>query len=113
MEAFDDGDYATAFDQLTKANEASEEPDYEVMNRLAHSYRLSGNTTESDKAFQAIIDAFPGTRKAESAEAYLSWNLNDIGSDEDTSDNGTDDNTGDNSDDNSDDKSDDSTGEEE
>lgn len=88
LEAFDDGDYATAIDQLTKANEASEEADYEVMNRLAHAYRLSGNTTEADKAFQAIIDAFPGTRKAESAEAYLSWNQtegdDDTGS-EDTS----------------------------
>lgn len=75
MEAFDNGDYATAIDQLTKANDASEEPDYEVMNRLAHSYRLSGNVAESDRAFQAIIDTFPGTRKAESAEGYLSWNL--------------------------------------
>lgn len=74
MEAFDNGDYATAIDQLTKANDASEEPDYEVMNRLAHSYRLSGNVAESDRAFQAIIDTFPGTRKAESAEGYLSWN---------------------------------------
>lgn len=75
LDAFDSGDYATAIDQLTKANEASEEPDYEVMNRLAHAYRLSGNTQQADLAFQAIIDAFPDTRKAESAEAYLSWNL--------------------------------------
>lgn len=90
LEAFDDGDYDTAITQLSQANAASEEPDYEVMNRLAHSYRLSGNMTESDKAFQAIIDAFPGTRKAESAEAYLSWNLEDtLANEEDTNEGDT------------------------
>lgn len=97
MEAFDDGDYATAIDQLTKANEASEEPDYEILNRLAHAYRLSGNTAAADQAFQAIIDAFPGTRKAESAQAYQSWNLTegddsseDDGDESSESDNGDD-----------------------
>ena len=43
------------------------------MNRLAHAYRLKGDRDAADKAFQAIIDAFPGTRKAESAESYIGW----------------------------------------
>ena len=93
LEAFDDGDYDTAIDQLTKAHEASTEPDYEVMNRLAHAYRLKGDRTAADTAFQAIIDAFPGTRKAESAEYYIGWTPErdqEDSSDEDSSDNNDD-----------------------
>ena len=74
LEAFDHEDYALAISQLTQAYEASEEPDYEVMNRLAHAYRLSGNQAKADEMFQAIIDAFPGTEKADRAADYLSWN---------------------------------------
>lgn len=72
MDAFDNGDYATAITQLTQAKDTASEPDYEVLNYLAHAYRLSGNTAESDKAFQEIIDTYPGTRRATNAEAYLS-----------------------------------------
>lgn len=78
IEAFDNADYATAIDQLTQANAAAPESDYEVMNHLAHAYRLSNNPTEADRVFQAIIDTFPGTEKAERAEAYLSTNLANI-----------------------------------
>lgn len=82
LEAFDNEDYALAISQLTQAYEAAEEPDYEVMNRLAHAYRLSGNQAKADEMFQAIIDAFPGTEKADRAKIYLSWNQDDSGSGE-------------------------------
>lgn len=72
MNAFDNEDYESAIEYLAQAYEASEEPDYEVMNYLAHAYRHSGRTTDSDLVFQAIIDAFPGTDKAERAKRYLS-----------------------------------------
>lgn len=74
INSFDHADYETAITQLLQAKKAATEDDYEVMNYLAHAYRLSGNTEEADKAFQEIIDAFPGTRKATRAEAYLSQN---------------------------------------
>ncbi len=74
IESFDRADYATAITQLLQAKEAATEEDYEVMNYLAHAYRLNGNTAEADKAFQEIIDTFPGTRRATNAEAYLSKN---------------------------------------
>lgn len=75
INSFDHADYATAITQLLQAKQAASENDYEVMNYLAHAYRLSGNTAEADKAFREIIDAFPGTRKATRAEAYLRENL--------------------------------------
>lgn len=74
IDSFDRGDYATAITQLKQAKQAASEYDYEVMNHLAHAYRLAGNTEEADNAFQEIIDVFPGTKKATSAEAYLSRN---------------------------------------
>lgn len=74
INSFDHADYETAITQLKQAKQAATEDDYEVMNYLAHAYRLAGNTVEADKAFQEIIDTFPGTRKATRAEAYLSQN---------------------------------------
>ena len=74
IDSFDRGDYATAITQLKQAKQAASEYDYEVMNHLAHAYRLAGNTEEADNAFQEIIEVFPGTKKAASAEAYLSRN---------------------------------------
>lgn len=73
MDAFDNQDYAAAITSLTQALDIQKE-DYEVMNYLAHSYRLSGDTANSDAAFQAIIDTFQGTKRATNAQAYLSTN---------------------------------------
>lgn len=96
INSFDHEDYATAITQLTQAKQAAPDYDYEVMNYLAHAYRLSGNTEEADKAFQAIIDAFPGTNKATRAQAYLSSNAGNsedtIAAEEDTSSGDTADN---------------------
>lgn len=71
INSFDHADYETAITQLLQAKDASSEHDYEVLNYLAHAYRLAGRTEEANKAFQDIINIFPGTSKAERAEAYL------------------------------------------
>lgn len=71
-EAFDNADYPTAITQLKQAKEAASEPDYEVLNQLAHAYRLSGDATLADQAFLDIIKTYPDTRRAANAEAYLS-----------------------------------------
>jgi Flp pilus assembly protein TadD len=42
------------------------------MNYLAHSYRLNGDTENADKTFLAIVEAFPGSRRATNAVEYLS-----------------------------------------
>lgn len=71
INSFDHADYETAITQLLQAKEAASEHDYEVLNYLAHAYRLAGKTEEANKAFQDIINIFPGTSKAERAEAYI------------------------------------------
>lgn len=72
INAFDSEDYDKAISLLKQACDAASQPDYEVMNCLAHAYRLSGDTAGSDEAFLAIIAAFPGTRRATNAMDYLS-----------------------------------------
>lgn len=72
INAFDYADYDTAITQLTLAMDAATESDYEVMNYLAHAYRLKGDTEGADAAFLAIIEAFPGSRRAVNAVDYLS-----------------------------------------
>lgn len=72
INAFNDGAYDSAINLLKQAKDAAAASDYEVMNYLAHAYRLSGDTENSDQAFLDIIKAFPGTRRATNAEAYLS-----------------------------------------
>lgn len=71
-EAFDNADYDTAIAQLTLAMDAATQSDYEVMNYLAHAYRMKGDTENADAAFLAIIEAFPGSRRASNAVDYLS-----------------------------------------
>lgn len=78
INSFDHADYAAAITQLQQAKKAATEHDYEVMNYLAHAYRLAGNVAEADKVFQEIIQTFPGTSKATRAEAYLSTNQADV-----------------------------------
>lgn len=66
-EAFDNAEYSTAIDRLTKAKEINGK-DYIVLNKLAHSYRESGDTQKAIEVFQEIIDVFPGTERADRAE---------------------------------------------
>ena len=72
INAFDNGDYETAITLLSQAMEAASSSDFEVMNYLAHAYRLTGDTENSDAAFLAIVEAFPGTRRASDALEYMS-----------------------------------------
>jgi Tfp pilus assembly protein PilF/uncharacterized coiled-coil protein SlyX len=69
--AFNAQNYATAITNLELAKKIDAK-DYDVLNYLAHSYRLSGDTASADANFQAIITLFPGTKKAENAKTYLS-----------------------------------------
>lgn len=69
-QAFYSKDYETAITTLTQAVEM-DGTDYEVMNLLAHSYRLSGQYDKSAETFQKIVDTFPGTRRATNAQKYV------------------------------------------
>jgi tetratricopeptide (TPR) repeat protein len=71
LKAFENGDYETAAQKLEEAR-AIDSTDYDVLNYLAHSYRLAGDTENADKIFQLIIDNYPGTAKADNAGKYLS-----------------------------------------
>ena len=62
-DAFENAEYTTAVDRLTKAKEINGE-DYVVLNRLAHAYRQLGQTDNAIAAFQEIINTFPGTDQA-------------------------------------------------
>lgn len=70
IEAFDNEDWTTAVSKLNQAK-AMNGDDYEVLNHLAHACRYSGDNDAARENFQAIIDKFPGTRKATSAQSYL------------------------------------------
>ena len=63
VDAFENAEYTTAVDRLTKAKEINGE-DYVVLNRLAHAYRQLGQTDNAIAAFQEIINTFPGTDQA-------------------------------------------------
>ncbi len=71
--AFDSQDYTTAIAQL-EAAKAIDATDYDILNYLAHSYRLSGDSANADTNFQLIISTFPNTVKATTAKSYLSTN---------------------------------------
>lgn len=71
LDAFGSADYDTAITNLEKAR-AIDGTDYDTLNYLAHAYRLKGDTANADKIFQEIIDAYPGTQRAENAQQYLS-----------------------------------------
>jgi len=68
-DAYDNGDYATAIDQLGKAKEI-DSTDYEVLNYLALAYRGAGDNENAIKVFKEIIEQFEGT-KASSAQYYI------------------------------------------
>lgn len=68
--AFYSQDYTAAIESLTKALEMND-ADYEVLNLLAHSYRLSGDFEKAKEVFQQIVDTFPGTKRASNAQVYV------------------------------------------
>lgn len=70
MEAFDQTDYATAVDQLSKGMEIND-TDYEVLNYLAHAYRESGDTQNAISTFERIIELEPDSDHASSAQSYI------------------------------------------
>lgn len=70
VEAFDNAEYTTAIDRLTKAREINGQ-DYVVLNRLAHAYRETGDTDNAIATFQEIINAFPGTERATRAASQI------------------------------------------
>ena len=69
--AFNSQDYAGAIAALEKAK-AIDPQNYDVLNYLAHAYRLSGDLPSADANFQAIIDNYPGTARSENARIYMS-----------------------------------------
>ncbi len=73
LEAFAGSDYETAVTKLEQAR-GIDSSDYDILNYLAHAYRLKGDSANADKIFQLIIDAYPATERAESAQQYLSTN---------------------------------------
>ncbi len=69
--AFDGKNYdeAVRILELAKVIDAT---DYDILNYLAHSYRMKGDSENADLNFNLIISGFPNTQKAENARQYLS-----------------------------------------
>ncbi|MGN1141128.1 MAG: tetratricopeptide repeat protein [Oliverpabstia sp.] len=63
-------DYPAAIESLAQAMEM-DETNYEVLNLLAHSYRLNQEYDKAVEIFQKIVDTFPGTKRATSAQKYI------------------------------------------
>lgn len=82
QEAFDEEDYATVIDKLTKAKEIKSD-DYTVLNLLAHSYRYTEDAENAIANFQEIVTKFPGTRRATSAQNYIEQLGGDVSGDDD------------------------------
>ena len=66
-QAFYAKDYETAITDLNQALEM-DDSDYEVLNLLAHSYRLDEQYDKAVEIFQKIVDQFPGTKRASTAQ---------------------------------------------
>ena len=77
IEAFNSADYDTAVTRLEAAVGIAPE-DYDVLNYLAHAYRMKGETEKADATFQKIIELFPDTQEAENARGYLSTNADHV-----------------------------------
>lgn len=73
LSAFQSKDYKTAAAKLELARQL-DDSDFDILNYLAHSYRLQGDTANADRVFETIINTFPGTSQAEDAANYLSNN---------------------------------------
>ena len=67
--AFYAKDYTKAIETYTKALEMNDS-DYDVLNFLAHSYRLDEQYDKAVEVFQMIVEKFPGKR-AKSAQKYI------------------------------------------
>ena len=63
VEAFDNAEYTTAIDRLTKAREINAQ-DYVVLNRLAHAYRETGGHGQCDRDFPGDHQCIPLERNA-------------------------------------------------
>ena len=68
---FNSKDYEDAVKKLEAAM-ALDATDYDVMNYLAHAYRMIGDTANADRVLNLIIQTFPDSQKAENAREYLS-----------------------------------------
>ncbi len=71
LEAFGNSDFVTAIQQLEMAR-SLDDSDYDVLNYLAHAYRLNSDSESADKIYQSIIDMYPATQRAEHAQQFLS-----------------------------------------
>lgn len=70
MNAYDDGNYQEAITDLEQAL-AIESEDYTTLDYLALAYRANGDTDKAIETFQKIIDLFPDTRRASTAQDYI------------------------------------------
>jgi len=70
MNAFDYENWDEAIENLEKALELDAE-NYTVLDYLALSYRAKGEKEKAIELFKRIIELFPDTRRAESAEYYI------------------------------------------
>lgn len=69
-QAFYAKDYPAAIEALSQALEM-DDSNYEILNLLAHSYRLNKDLDKAVETFQLIVDKFPGTKRATSAQRYI------------------------------------------
>ncbi len=67
---FDNKDYPSAISQL-EAAAAINDSDYEVLNYLAHAYRLNGDTDKAIEIFQKIIEQNADSQRAVNAQSYI------------------------------------------
>ena len=72
--AFNQQEYETAIRFLEQAK-AIDDSDYDILNYLAHAYRLQGQAENADANFNRIIELFPDTQRAANAAQYLSTNI--------------------------------------
>ncbi|MGI6117144.1 MAG: tetratricopeptide repeat protein [Bilifractor sp.] len=70
MTSYENGDYQSAITDLEKAMEIKDD-DYTTLAYLGLAYRDNGNSDKAIEIFQKIIELFPDTRKASSAQAYI------------------------------------------
>ena len=70
MNAFDYENWAEAIEYLEKAR-ALDDENYTVLDYLALAYMSNGNNDKAIEVFQRIIELFPDTRRASSAEYYI------------------------------------------
>ena len=75
--AFDSKNYKEAV-RILELAKTMDPTDYDILNYLAHSYRMQGNAEQADLNFNLIISSFPDSQKAANARQYLSTNSAEI-----------------------------------